>query len=209
MRKFLILLFLTGSLALLVNFLPIMSMEALAQRLTPFIPTEAMATVTGTPIGPFITVNADQDQINVRECPNATTCAKIGVLLPGETRPAKGRSVGGEWILIEYPFLPSGLAWVHSSLVTVSPGFLPVVEPPATPTPLVTATIDPTLAAQFIVTAVPSRMPTFTMPPPLEIATFEPETSENTGNAIPMGMIITGLAAVGIFGALLSVLRGR
>jgi len=209
MRKVLAALILTGSLAGLVNLFPTISLNVLAQQLTPFIPTQSMATVTGTPIGPFITVNADQDQINVRECPNATTCAKIGILLPGETRPAKGRSVGGEWIMIEYPYLQNGLAWVHSSLVTVSPGFLPIVEPPATPTPLVTATIDPTLAAQFIVTAVPSRMPTFTMPPPLEIPTVTPESSEENNTAIPMGMIITGLAAVGIFGALLSVLRGR
>ena len=61
-----------------------------AQQATPFIPTAAIATVTGTPEGPVATVNADQDQINVRECPNATTCAKIGVLLAGQQVPAKG-----------------------------------------------------------------------------------------------------------------------
>ncbi len=64
-----------------------------AQQATPFIPTVAIATVTGTPEGPVVTVNADQDQINVRECPNATTCAKIGVLLAGEHRSCK-REIG-------------------------------------------------------------------------------------------------------------------
>jgi len=180
-----------------------------AQQLTPVIPTSAMATVTGTPTGPFITVNADQDQINVRECPNTTTCSIIGVLLPGETRPAKGRSPGGEWIMIEYPFPPNGVAWVHSSLVTVSPGFLNVIEPPATPTPLVTATVDPTLAAQFIVTAVPTRLPTFTQPAPLDIPTLIPEVNPGIVPNVPMGMVIAVLAALGIFGGFISLIRGR
>jgi hypothetical protein len=180
-----------------------------AQQITPFIPTQSLPTVTGTPQGPIATVNSDQDQINVRECPNATTCAKVGVLLAGQQVPAKGRSVGGEWIQIEYPGIPGGLAWVHSSLVTLSPGYLPIVEPPATPTPLVTATIDPTLAAQFIVTAVPSRLPTFTAPPPLEIPTLIPEENQASATKVPMGMIIAGLGVLGVFGALLSVIRGR
>lgn len=180
-----------------------------AQDATPFIPTQSLPTVTGTPLGPSATVNSDQDQINVRECPNATTCTKIGVLLAGQQVPAKGRSVGGEWIQIEYPGVPGGLAWVHSSLVTLSPGYLPIVEPPATPTPLVTSTIDPTLAAQFIITAVPSRLPTFTAPPPLDIPTLIPEENSANATKIPMGMIITGLGVLGVFGALLSVIRGR
>ena len=57
----------------------------------------------------------------------------------------------------------------------IKPGFLPIIEPQDTPTPLVTSTIDPTLAAQFIVTAIPSRLPTFTPPSPLEIPTLIPE----------------------------------
>ncbi len=192
-----------------IGFVPVPGNQVFAQQATPFIPTEAMATVTGTPVGPMATVNADQDQINVRECPNATTCAKVGVLLAGQRVPAKGRSVGGEWIMIEYPGVIGGIAWVHSSLVTITPGFLPIVEPPPTPTPLVTATIDPTLAAQFIVTAIPSRLPTFTPPPPLEIPTIIPESNQSTTGNVPMGMIIVGLGALGIFGALLSLVRGR
>ena len=98
-----------------------------AQLATQAPPTQAMATVTGTPAGAMITVNADQDQINVRECPNTTTCGIIGVLLPGQQLPALGRSPGGEWIMIQYPHPPDGTAWVHSSLVTVSPGFLQII----------------------------------------------------------------------------------
>jgi hypothetical protein len=193
----------------LLMILPFAGKGVSAQQITPFIPTESLPTVTGTPLGPEIIVNADNDQINVRECPNTTTCAKVGLLLPGERRPAKGRSVGGEWIQIEYPGVPGGLAWVNSHLVTLTPGYLPIVEPPDTPTPLVTATIDPTLAAQFIVTAIPSRLPTFTAPPPLEIPTLIPEENQASATKVPMGMIIAGLGVLGVFGALLSVIRGR
>jgi len=173
------------------------------------VPTQAIPTVTGTPIGTYIVVNADQAQINVRECPNATTCGRIGVLLAGQQVPAKGRTEGGVWIQIEYPGIPGGLAWVHSSLVTLYGGSLPAVEPPATPTPAQTATIDPTLAAQFIVTVQPTRLPTFTPPPELSIPTFEAEDANPVTSKVPLGMIITGLAALGVFGAILSVLRGR
>ncbi len=173
------------------------------------LPTQVIPTVTGTPIGTYIVVNADQDQINVRECPNATTCAKVGVLLAGQKVPAKGRTEGGVWVQIEYPGIPGGLAWVHSSLVTLYGGSLPAVEPPATPTPAQTATIDPTLAAQFIVTIQPTRLPTFTPPPELVIPTFEETNGNVVTSKVPMGMIITGLAALGIFGGILSVLRGR
>lgn len=171
-------------------------------------PTIVMATVTGTPVGIVVTVNTDQDQINVRSGPGVTY-DKVGVLLAGQTAPAKGRSVGGEWIEIEYPGIPTGLAWIHSSLVTLTPGSLPIVEPPATPTPQVVATIDPTLAAQFLITDVPTRLPTFTPPPPLSIPTYTNSSDSNASSGVPWGMIIAGLGVLGIFGFLLSMLRGR
>ncbi len=169
------------------------------------IATVAMATVTGTPTGQFITVRLDQEQINVRGGPG-TAYAKVGVLLAGQTAPAKGASPGGEWIMIEYPGIPGGLAWVYSALVDVSPGQLPVVEPPPTPTPLYTPTINPTLAAQFIVTAAPTRLPTFTPPPPLAIPTFQ----ANVGGVVsrlPMGLIITVTIGLGVFLGLVSLVQ--
>ncbi len=188
----------------------LVSGEGMAQTVpTVDLPSQNIPTVTGTPIGTYIVVNSDQDQINVRECPNATTCAIVGVLIAGQEVPAKGRTEGGVWIQIEFHGVPGGLAWVHSSLVTLYGGSLQAVEPPATPTPAQTATIDPTLAAQFIVTIQPTRLPTYTPPPDLVIPTFE-EVNGNTVTAkVPMGMIITGLAVLGIFGGILSVLRGR
>jgi hypothetical protein len=171
--------------------------------------TKVVPTVTGTPIGTFITVNGENDQINIRECPNTTTCKIVGVLLAGQQVPAKGRTEGGMWIEIVYPGVPGGLAWVHSSLVSLGGGTLPIIEPPATPTPLTTSTIDPTLAAQFVVTIQPSRLPTYTYPAPLEVPTFEPVSTNSAPGNLPMGMIILSLAALGLFGALLSVLQRR
>jgi len=169
------------------------------------LPTVAIATVTGTPAGLYITAHLDQEQINVRGGPG-TAYPKVGVLLPGQQAPAKGRSQGGLWILIDYPGVPGGMAWVYSPLVDVSPGELPVVEPPPTPTPLYTPTIDPTLAAQFIITTVPTHLPTFTPPPPLALPTFQIPTAGPVAK-VPMGLVIIVIASLGIFLGLFSLIR--
>jgi len=174
------------------------------------IPTVDIATVTSTPTGPIIRVRADGDmnQINVRNGPG-TNYDKVGVLLVGQTAVAKGRSEGGLWILIHYPGVPGDEAWVYSSLVDIGQGALPIIEPPSTPTPQVTATIDPTLAARYVVTSEATRLPTYTPPPPLIIPTFQ-EMPVQTGPAgVPMGLVIIGLAAIGIFLGLFSLAQGR
>jgi hypothetical protein len=171
------------------------------------LPTVDMATVTGTPIGPYIVVNSDQDQINVRSLPDPLS-TKVGVLLSGQQVPAKGRV--GQWILIIYPGIPGDRGWVYAPLVTLHGGELPIVEPPPTLTPLYTSTIDPTLAAQFIITVGPTRLPTFTPPPQLVIPTLVPETRSTLASVgLPIGLIIVGVGAVGIFLGLLSLIRGR
>ena len=175
------------------------------------IPTGTIATVTGTPSGPVVTVrlDIDQTQINVRAGPG-TTYDKLGVLLQGQKATAKGRTIGGEWILIVYDGAPGNEAWVSASLVNITPGELPVVEPPAMPTPLVTLTIDPTMAAQFVVTIAPTRLPTFTPPPPLQIPTYAADTNAGgIASKVPMGMVIIGLAAVGLFLGLFAIAQGR
>ena len=169
------------------------------------LPTVAIATVTGTPAGLVITVHLDQEQINVRGGPG-TAYPKVGVLLPGQQAPAKGRSQGGLWILIDYPGAAGGMAWVYSPLVDVSPGELPVVEPPPTPTPLYTPTIDPTLAAQFVITSVPTHLPTFTPPPPLALPTFQTAATGPVAK-MPMGLVIIVIASLGIFLGLFSLIR--
>ena len=171
------------------------------------LPTVAIPTVTGTPGGPYIIVNSDQDQINVRSLPDPLS-TKVGVLLAGQQVPAKGRL--DQWILIVYPGIPGDRGWVYAPLVKLYGGELPIVEPPPTVTPLYTPTIDPTLAAQFIITVAPTRLPTFTPPPQLVIPTFPPEPGGQAGTGqLPMGLIIVGIGALGIFLGLLSLIRGR
>lgn len=174
------------------------------------IPTGNVPTVTSTPSGPIVTVrlDIDQPQIFVRAGPG-TTYDKVGILLLGQKAIAKGRSAGGNWIMIEYPGVAGGLGWVNSPLVNVTPGELPVVEPPPTPTPLVTVTIDPTMASQFVVTQAPTRLPTFTPPPQLVIPTFTAENNGTASSQIPMGMVIIVLAVIGIFIGLFALAQGR
>jgi len=164
-------------------------------------------TVTGTPQGPMILV---PDQVNVRMCPN-TECDLVGVLISGQEAPAIGRSPGGEWIQIIYPGVQDNVAWVYSPYVVLDTGqeLLPIVEPQPTPTPRITATIDPTLAAQFnIGEAVPTRLPTFTPAVPVIQPTFEP-ASQGGGGGFPPILAILGLLGIGIFGIVISVLRGE
>jgi hypothetical protein len=168
-------------------------------------PTGSIPTVTGSPSGPFIYVT-NPEQINVRSGPSSVYYDAIGVLLTGETAPALGKSPGGSWIEIAYPGVPSGVGWVYSPLVSLSPGFLPIVEPPPTATPRVTVTLDPTLAFALLVRPTPTHLPTFTPPSALQIPTFAPDTSTRSG--VPMGFVILGLAIIGIFGAVISFVSG-
>jgi hypothetical protein len=198
-KLFLVLTILAGAAGLF--FLGPGSMPAAAQQ-----PTGSVPTVTGTPSGPMITVTYPE-QINVRAGPHSVYYLAIGVLLTGEQAPALGRTAGGDWIQIAYPGVPGGVGWVYAPLVGISPGFLPIIEPPPTATPRTTPTIDPTLAAAFSIPSTPTRLPTFTPPPPLAYPTFEPVSSG--GVSVPMGLVIFGLAFIGIFGAFIVFLRGR
>ncbi len=169
-------------------------------------PTGSVPTVTGTPSGPVITVTYPK-QINVRSGPHSVYYPAIGVLLPNEQAPALGRTPGGDWIQIYYAGVPGSVGWVYAPLVSLSPGFLPIIEPPPTATPLTTPTIDPTLAAAFQIPLTPTRLPTFTPAPPLFVPTFAPEVVG--ASRLPMGLIILGLVFIGIFGAFISFARGR
>lgn len=164
------------------------------------------ATVTGTPEGPSILV---PEQVNVRTGPS-TDYDKVGVLIAGQRAPALGRSPGGEWIQIFYPGVPGNLVWVYAPFVVLDTDqrLLPIIEPPPTPTPRVTATIDPTLAAQFnIGGAPPTRLPTFTPAEPVVQPTFD-ETQADLPGGFPPILAIMGLLVVGLFGTVISVLRG-
>jgi hypothetical protein len=156
----------------------------------------------------FITVT-NPDQINVRNGPSTVLYDIIGNMQPGETAQALGVSPGRDWVQIVYPAGPGGVAWVYTSLISISSGNLQIVEPPPTVTPRITPTIDPTLAAAYIFEPTVTRMPTFTPPPQLEIPRFTALPGTNKSSAAPMGAFVIGFGVVGIVGYFLSLLRSR
>jgi hypothetical protein len=173
------------------------------------IPTVDVPTVTGTSAGVKITVKDDESnpQINVRSGPG-TEYDKVGTLLANEVVYGIGRTEGGNWLLINYQGGPNNQAWVYSSYVDYT-GDLPIVVVPNTPTPRVTNTIDPTLAAQFIITVEPTRLPTFTEPAPLSIPTFTTVTGVNVSGGVPMGMVILICLILGILIGLFTLSQRR
>lgn len=176
---------------------------ALAQQPTDTPFTGASST------GMFITVITEEPQINVRMGPSSSVYPIVGILLRGATAPALGRSQGGDWIQIEFPGAPNNAGWVYSPLVQVSPGTLRISEPPPTPVPPATPTIDLTLAAQFIVIPTSTRLPTFTPPPALSTQAFTQPASASSQNSVPLATIIIALAFLGVIGFIFSIIIRR
>lgn len=173
-------------------------------------PTGSVPTVTGTPAGPTIKVDSSIDQIRVFAGPSSFDYPAIGVLLGNEIAPAIGRARGREdWIQIRYPGVDGSIGWIYGPYTSLSPGaLLPIVELPPTPTPLSTPTINPTLEAAFIGQQTPTRLPTYTPPPPLDLPLFT-DTNPTPATSVPTGLLILGLGLFGFFGAVISYLRGR
>lgn len=190
-------------ISVLTIFLASAATVVLAQQPTATPANQASST------GMFITVITEEPQINVRMGPSSSVYPIVGTLLRGATAPALGRSPGGDWVQIEYPGAPYNKGWVYSPLVQVSPGTLLVIEPPPTPVPPATATIDPTLAAQFIIFPTNTRLPTFTPPPSLTVSTYTQTPVTSTDDSIPLGIIITAFATLGILGFFLSIVFRR
>ena len=191
--------------SLLLMFGPYQQEVVLAQQ-----PTGSVPTVTGTPAGPEIKVDPSFNFIEVYAGPSSFDYPQIGILLANETAPALGRARDrSDWIKIQYPGVPGSVGWVYGLYVGLSPGaFLPALDSPPTPTPVSVPTINPTLEAAFIGQQTPTRLPTFTPPPPLELPSFnEPETTPTAG--VPTGLLIISLGLFGFFGAVISYLRGR
>ncbi len=191
-------------IGLLLAAKPATAGEMIAQQ-----PTVAIPTVTGTLEGVTATVLLDQeDPVNVRSGPGVFF-DKVGILLPGQKVSVTGRSAGGDWVIIDYPGAPGNYGWVYSPVIYISPGELPIIEPPSTPTPAVTETINPTFAAQFITTPNPTRMPTYTPGDPLVIPTYTDTYSTSFLGGIPMGLVIIILAGLGGLLILFSFIRSR
>jgi len=170
-------------------------------------PTISIPTVTGTPKGITAMVPLSQtDSVNVRSGPGALF-DKVGVILPGQEVPVLGRSAGGDWIMVEYPGAPNNIGWVYSPLVIVSPGELPIIEPPPTVTPAVTQTVNATLAAQFITTPIPTRLATFTPSDPMIVPTYADVSRTSFLGRIPMGLVVIILGGLGGLLAIFSSVR--
>ena len=194
--------------AILLEFVIPRTLPALAQQ-----PTGSIPTVTGTPEGPYVRVDPSIiTQIRVWAGPSSLgEYPAIGVLLANETAPALARAQGKpEWIQIYYPGVRGSVGWVYALYVSLSPGAdLKVIEVPATPTPLATPTIDPTLVAAFIGQPTSTRLPTFTPPPALDVPPFSDVPSETQTTGVPAGLLILSLALFGFLGVVISYLRGR
>lgn len=172
-------------------------------------PTVDVPTVTGTPPGASATVYLNLPIVYVYSGPGRDY-PEIGILVAGQKVPALAFSRGQEWVQIVYLGVPGGTGWIFSRFVSLSDEeALPVVPAPPTPTLGVSPTLDPTLAAQFLVEIPSTPLPTFTEPAALNVPTFAPESSRMVVGNVPMGFIIIGLVVVGLFGAAISLLRGR
>jgi len=152
----------------------------------------------------YITVTYS-DPINVRGGPSTVHYPIVGRLSPGDTAVALGTSPGREWVQIAYPGAPSGVGWVYAIYVSVTGGELLVVEAPSTPTPEVTSTIDPTLAAAFNFQPTATRLPTFTPPPPLTVPQFT-EVSTPRNSMVAPGIFVVGLVLLGTIGLVASII---
>jgi hypothetical protein len=170
--------------------------------------TGSVPTVTGTATGMIVRVNFDINTVNIYSGPSSYLYPSVGVLLKGQEVPALGVSEDRNWIQVYYPGVTGSVGWVYGPYVTIiRPGSLSVLPAPATPSPTLNSVIDPTLAAAFTTPITPTRLPTFTPPAPLVVPTFLPDTSN--ANRIPMGLVILALGFIGIFGTIISFLRGR
>ncbi|MEJ5241139.1 MAG: hypothetical protein WHS87_08075 [Anaerolineales bacterium] len=170
-------------------------------------PTGSIPTVTSTPLGPMVTVYENLEIINVYAGPDMYIYPPVGVLLRGQSAPALGRSIDTNWIQIAYPGAPDGVAWVYGPWVSLSPGLLPTVTPPPTPTPRATPVLDPTLVASYLGNLTPTRLPTFTPAPGLEIPQFNPPTV--SAPSFPIGLAILILAVGGTLGMISVFTRRR
>lgn len=170
-------------------------------------PTGSIPTVTPLSTGPTGVVDTGLTNFVIVRSGPSTLFEQIGVLLPGEKVNIIGKTMAGDWLKIEYPKSNNGEGWVWAIYMSVSGGELPVVEIPPTPTVKYTATIDPTMAAQFVISPAATRLPTFTAPAPLTIPTYSTGVI-GTGH-IPVGLVILILAGMGCLFGVISYIQSR
>ena len=150
----------TTKIALAFGIILVLALVLMPGITTPVagqFPTLEVPTVTGTPRGLWVrAIGEPTIPLNVRSGPSPTS-SQVGVFLVGQEANAFGYY--GSYVQIEYAGAPGDRGWVVLDRVEVFGGTLPALQAPPTETPSITKTIDPTLAAQFIITAQPSRLP--------------------------------------------------
>ena len=169
-----------------------------AQAQSELTPTNTLSSSTA-----YITVTYIEP-INVRTGPGSFDYPIVGSLQPGETATAIGRSPAGEWIQIIYETAPTGKGWIYAPNVTLSPGaLLPIIEPPPTKMPDEMLTPNATFAAEFVTEITPTRMPTFTQAPPINIPVFQNSSGLVKSNGLSAWFIFI-LSITGVFAFVVS-----
>ena len=170
--------------------------------------TVTPSAMVGTPSSAFITVTYIEP-INVRSGPSSFDYPVVGSIPVGGTAAAIGRSPAGEWIEIVFPDAPRGSGWIYAANVSLSAGaLLPIVEPPPTPSPLMTPTLNPTFVAAFQILPTSTRLPTFTAPPSLVVPTYTNPANTASGHVLT-AWVVVGLGLLGIVGMVLASFRRR
>ena len=165
-----------------------------------------------TPTLPALRAEAYDTDVNVRGGPG-TDYDRVGTLVKGQSGAILGQTQMGPylWLKIVYVGGPDNTGWVSSDVVRVVGDLTaaPTLEAPPTPTlpPLPTSAITVTVAATTTVTT--AAAPTFTPAPPVVRPTLLPVQGVREGGGFPPAVFIIGLLVLGVFGGLISLLRGR
>jgi uncharacterized protein YraI len=191
-----------------INFINAVLVGFVVSVMLLVVPGQARASQESQAQSGVIATVTYSESINVRGGPNTAFYPIVGRANPGDIFPALGVSPGREWVEIAYPDAPGGVGWVYAVYVSISGGELQVAEPPPTPTPIATATINPTFAAAFVFQATPTRMPTFTPPPPLQIPDFGDDTSHRP-SGVASGFVAISLMLIAVSLYLVSLIIGK
>lgn len=148
------------------------------------------------------------EPINVRGGPNSVYYPVVGTLPVGAVVPAVGRSLAGEWVKIVFPEANdgSGVGWVYAPLVTISPGFLPIVEPPPTAAPALVPTLNPVFVLSLLPQPTATRPATFTAPASITTVPVY-ENPINGDRGLTPGAVVVILGGLGLVGLFIASFR--
>jgi ABC-type branched-subunit amino acid transport system substrate-binding protein/uncharacterized protein YgiM (DUF1202 family) len=134
--------------------------EPAPQATATFLPTAT--TLSGTATPSVVTATVTEPTLNVRSGPG-TNYSIVGRLSENDQVPVIGRNADFTWLVIQYR---GQVAWITSEFVSIfDPGnlqlSLPIVQPPATPTPSATSVqAEPDIVITNITLAPASPIPT-------------------------------------------------